>query len=647
METAKDFYRKGFRLGVNFWPRLANIKMWKEWNEQEILDDLKEAKNIGCDFLRVFILDEDFVNAYGEINVKSMAYMTRFLDMCSSLHLKVFITFIVGHMSGRNWVIPWAPDNNIYESKAIMNFSKFVEHFVNEYKTHPAIEGWLMSNEITLVKRPSSPEQAMVLESVFYGIVKNLDPDHTVSSGDVLSFLQQPPNIRNHSDYAGLHLYFYDNDLLRQRYSYGSLLNIFSNDGSVPVFLEEFGFSTNQGTEKSQGEFIYSTLWTALANESMGGLVWCFSDFIGEEDPPYDWRPLEINFGLIRADGTRKYSAEKFLQFSIELKELENMMFFQSFQRIYHEISVIVPFYAYADYTSVSEAYSDYLFNRIPNPILTSLLLCKMASLQPTVFYENDLEDHINGKKLLIIPSVPTMRATTWNRLLKASVDSDIHIMASTFRGSEGSVPLTSFHDSFTHIWEKLFGVKTITELGSKGIPYSGNIEIIFTKEFGPFKKGQHINMQAFSNTYYCYSIEATKAQIIAVDKDNRPVFTYNEETRAYLFSIPFELVLTVDDTGKYSKPFMDIYREIARRSGIKSLSTSTHPAIEVADFSNGTKNICITINHSTDTVQSTIKCYGINPMMKMGNAKYVKNCREGIVIIYPPGGVALIESSL
>lgn len=636
-----------FMTGINFWPRLSNIKMWKEWDEKSIFSDLEQAKNLGCRFIRIFLLDEDFVNGYGEINSESTGHLSKFLDECYKNGIKVFITFMVGHMSGRNWIIPWAPDNNIYDDRAIMNFSKFVEDIVMNYKEHPSIEGWIMTNEMSLVNKPSTKEQALVIESVIYGLLKRLDPSHLVSSGDVLSYLQHPPNISNHSDYSGLHLYFYDNNLIRQRYNYGNLLNVFSNDGQFPVFLEEFGFSTNQGSEDSQGDFIYSTLWTAFANNSIGALVWCFSDFPGEEDPPYDWRPLEINFGLVRSDGSLKPSAEKFHKFAEEVQLLENKEFKENFNHVPSKVSVIVPFYAYTDYFSVAGSYQEYLFNRIPNPILTSLMLSKMAHLQVSAFYENDLPSHIEGKSLLLIPSVPVMRATTWNALLSYAKAGNIHIMASTLRGSEGNIPLTSFHDSFTHIWEDLFGVKNTTQLGSKGVSINDNTDIHFVRSFGSFKEGDHIKLHTSGNKFYSYSIEPTIAEIIAIDNEKRPVLTYNHDTGAFLFSVPIELILSADDTEADFEPFVEIYKEIAKISGVDSYVSSNNTEIEAVTFVNKTSHITITINHSSERIQSTVYTKGSEHKFITGNASLLNVGKDWVKIDYPPGGVAVLESQI
>ncbi len=39
--------------------------MWKNWDEKGIEGYINKVKNLGINFLRVFILDEDFIDVYG------------------------------------------------------------------------------------------------------------------------------------------------------------------------------------------------------------------------------------------------------------------------------------------------------------------------------------------------------------------------------------------------------------------------------------------------------------------------------------------------------------------------------------------------------------------------------------------------------
>ena len=72
-----------------------------------------------------------------------------------------------------------------------------------------------------------------------------------------MSYLQEPVNINGYSDYSGLHIYTYDNDIIKHRYLYGSLLNIYINNNDIKIMLEEFGFSSDQFYEESISRFTW------------------------------------------------------------------------------------------------------------------------------------------------------------------------------------------------------------------------------------------------------------------------------------------------------------------------------------------------------------------------------------------------------
>ena len=52
---SKDNIFKSFLLGVNYWPRHHGVKMWKEWNSEEIDSEFGEIKALGMNVVRVFL----------------------------------------------------------------------------------------------------------------------------------------------------------------------------------------------------------------------------------------------------------------------------------------------------------------------------------------------------------------------------------------------------------------------------------------------------------------------------------------------------------------------------------------------------------------------------------------------------------------
>ncbi|RLG75684.1 MAG: glycoside hydrolase family 42, partial [Thermoprotei archaeon] len=336
-----------FLLGVNYWPRKTNIRMWRDWDEDAVREDVEAMKKMGIRVVRFFLKNEDFADERGLPRGEALDKLGRFLDILGDAGIAGFATFLVGHMSGENWPIPWTTFEDLYKPDSIEKTCRFVETVVSRFREHRAVAGWILSNELSLVKRARSSEEALALLRAFVGTVKRIDPKHVVSSGDIpWSYLQETPIVKNLVDYVGPHLYLYDVDKVRHGYTYAAMLELFSDGGAAPVILEEFGFSTYQFSEESHARFINEILYTALAHGASGAFIWCFSDFPHESDPPYEWRPLELGFGLVRADGSLKPAAEVVERFAAELEKVEKLGLHSRFRR-FVEASILYPFYTH------------------------------------------------------------------------------------------------------------------------------------------------------------------------------------------------------------------------------------------------------------------------------------------------------------
>jgi endo-1,4-beta-mannosidase len=634
---------KDFLLGVNYWPTKQNIKMWKNWEPEEIEKDILSLSQLGTRTLRCFVLDEDFVDTYDNLNQESFSKLEKFLDICAFNGQKVMLTFMVGHMSGRNWLIPWAPANNIYEDKSIVKFTEFVKNIVVRFRDHPAIEGWIMSNEMSIVSQPRDKYEALLIEKAFYGTVKLYDQKHLVSSGEVISYLQEPQNIEGNSDYAGLHIYFYDNDRIRHRFTYGSMLKIYSNDGNNRSFLEEFGYSTNQISEESQGEFIYSMLWSSFINGSLGALIWCSSDFEQIDDPPYEWRLIELNFGLMDRRRNPKISGKMLKKFSEEVKKLEkNGVRSKDFSES-STASILVPFFTSDDYTSIDSNYRNQLFMRFPNGLTISLQLLKMANIESSAFYEDIIREKIESKRLVVIPSVPTLKATSWALIREMSEKNEIGIYASTFRGISGRISLNNFHESFTNLWEEIFGLQNVLEAGEKGIHYSERISLDFLTNFGKIKKGEKIDLTLDGLEVYSYRIKAKDAQVIAQDQFGNPVLTRSNRGKNFFLNVPMELILSSSTENNWNENYHEIYREIGKESGVAGDHESTCPWIEIGRKEDNAAEFLIMINHGPES-SSIISTRNSDFMKIGGNAEVKKMNGNNMEVQFPPGGVLVVK---
>ncbi|GAB6946763.1 cellulase family glycosylhydrolase [Vulcanisaeta sp. JCM 16161] len=564
--------------------------MWSKWNVDDIRNELYIMRNLGIRAVRFFIIAEDFVDNYGNINEDSVRKLKEFMDLLREYDIIGFPTLFVGHMSGRNWKVPFLVNGDPYDEESIVKFTQFVTNIVSELKDHEALGGWILTNEISLFKRPENRERALAFLSAVVSVIKRIDPNHVVSSGDILySPMQEEPNVRGMVDYIGPHLYLYQDDPVMHGYLYGAYLDLASNGGSSPVLLEEFGFSTLQYPEEWQAYFINEVLYTAIAHESSGAFIWCFTDFIGDKDPPYEWRPLELGFGIIDKFGKPKPAASIVSEFSKTIIKLEELGLYNRFRRM-PKATVVIPFYAYRDYEFVN--YKDY------SSVLMSDILLTMVGTQVRVVYELDRERISNG--LIIMPSIPLALTSTWDYLL-SNVRSGNNLYVSLLR--------QSFHESPTHLWDELFGVKPSSWAGSKGRIINGNVKIRIKHNFGSLRTGDSISI-TISNPIHLYEVRPIDATIIATLNDDLPVvfMTRRDSGIIILSVIPFEYIIAVTERYTEVLPF---YKALIELMGTQQMAYSSSPELEVQTFYGDNGHLLFIINHSINNVMDNIKLNG------------------------------------
>ncbi len=510
---------------------------------------------------------------------------------------------------------------------------KAVLEVVKALKDHRGLGGWILSNELSLVKAARSRDEALGFLKSFSSAIKSVDPAHPLSSGDVASsYLQEAPNVKGLVDWVGLHLYQYDTNLVRHGYLYPAFIELFSNDGDVPVILEEFDFSTYQLSEEQHAGFVNDVLWSALAHGAIGAFIWCFSDFSQEGDPPYEWRLLELGFGLVRADGTPKPAAAVVRKFSQDLKRLEEMGLGDRFRRPEAQAAVVVPFYMYRDYEFVPQGWRS---EPGLKPALMGLTLGFMSGLRISSVYELSREK-LRRKRLIALPSAPTALATTW-RLAYEAIASGGLVYASFFRAFGDAVAL---HDAATHLWRELFGVENALLPGSVGIRYGGIFRVKFVADFGPIEPGEELEF-AVDAPVYTYAVKPVDAEVIAVDHRNRPVVVAKKG--AVLSVIPFELILAKAEHVDWLRGYHRIYAALAQLAGLDIPYYSIDPRVEVSRLEGKEGDLVIAVNHSYEAVTAAVAAHGVKSVEAVAGSGSVEGTEPITLRLGPKQALAFL----
>jgi len=566
--------RKVFLLGANYWNRKHDILMWRKWDRETVKDDLKKAREIGLKVLRAFILAEDFAETDGSLKEDSARKLEEFLNIAQENGLIIFLTLLVGHMSGKNWGFPWDSENKVYEVDVLEKTRKFVREVVRRFKNHPALGGWIISNEITLVAKPEKPEQFYNWLRTLYRDIKEEDSHHIVSLGDSttpFSTLLTPEKVEPYVDYFSPHLYLYDDNPIRHTMTYLAVLEYCRSLKKKPVILEEYGFPTNLYTEESHARFIEIVLVGALAVGASGAFIWCFSDFPGEEDEPYLWEPHELAFGLIKANGENKKAAESVKRVS-ELLEILDLNQYTLPQR---DIEIVVPAVLYRDYPFVFE--NNY---EVFKALSQAYVLAEQASLQATFVREDDIES--SESKVIVVPSLPRLLTRTWRKLLKLAEKGRL-VYYSHLRYTNHP------HVSSCHIWEELFGVQPSLKAGMR----AETLDYLYIRFDDWVLRIPEVKRDLGSTGFV--PVDAKPIGFAY----RKPVFFEASRGSGYtmLSAHPIELHLAY--TSIHNNAYK-LYEKLASKVGVKPFYKADNPAIQVKYWlKKGEPKILFLLNHS------------------------------------------------
>ena len=97
-----------FRLGVNYWPARTAMSWWTQFDASEVATDFARIAASGLDSVRVFLTWEDFQPSPDRVDRTMLDRLVVVADLAHESGLALMPTLFTGHMSGVNWIPPWA-----------------------------------------------------------------------------------------------------------------------------------------------------------------------------------------------------------------------------------------------------------------------------------------------------------------------------------------------------------------------------------------------------------------------------------------------------------------------------------------------------------------------------------------------------------
>jgi endo-1,4-beta-mannosidase len=360
----------GFVLGVNYWPARTFVGMWSRFDPAQIDRDFAAVQALGLRLVRMFLFWPDFQPAPDRVDVHQLSHLAIVFDLARRHRIQLMPALIVGHMSGPNYVPAWAmsdaPNNrpavyivdgaisdrkprDLYGGDTAMLDAQrlLVRGVVERFRSHPALWGWDVCNEVNFVQAPGPDAGDRWLETIV-AEVRTADGAHPVTAGVVTAPEGAPRGFsatcHRVVDVASVHAYpIYDPSASGPADTafVAERIERVRRECGVPVMLAEFGMPVNPepGTretvaqwagferrvplidEGAAGEYVRAVLPVARDAGATAALIWCFADYEPRlyGAPPLDTLVYERYFGIFDASGRLKATGVAMRDFAATL----------------------------------------------------------------------------------------------------------------------------------------------------------------------------------------------------------------------------------------------------------------------------------------------------------------------------------------
>src|SRR5207249_3335581 len=156
------------------------------------------------------------------------------------------------HMSGENWDPAWRCGRDLYSDVwMVARQAWFAGEMVRRFGSHPAVCGWLVSNEMPIYGGKAPRETITSWAQIVIDAVRAAGGTQPVSLGDGAWGIEVSGNDSGYSvadsarlcDFLGPHVYPHEDDPVRVHYAAAWACELAGTYGR-PVVLEEFGVSS-------------------------------------------------------------------------------------------------------------------------------------------------------------------------------------------------------------------------------------------------------------------------------------------------------------------------------------------------------------------------------------------------------------------
>lgn len=527
-------------LGANFWSRAGGPLMWRHYDPALVREELATLHRHGLTMTRSFFYWPDFQPEPDLVDEKMCGHFADFLDAHAELGMSTIPTFLVGHMSGENWDPTWRNGRNLYRDVWMLGQEAFyIENLTARYCRHPAVGGWLISNEIPIYGGEDATDVVTAWARLMVQAVRAGGGHQPVGIGDGAWGAEVTGHDSGFSvralglltDFVGPHVYRMETDIVRQHLKAAFICEL-AGIGGRPVVMEEFGLSSDFVSEENSAHYYRQLLYSTLLAGSVGWIAWNNTDFDQiSAQRPYSHHPFELHFGITDAQGAPKPPLLELQDFARRLDAIDAI----HCRRGDVQAALVVSSYLAEDYSFLEEVDRA----MVADCCEQAYVGLHEAGIPVAVVREHEDGGIDRGYGLYLVPSVKALTAPSWRQLLHlARAGSTVYVSYCAGESPTQRGPWWS-------ATEELFGVRNGLRYGLNDRVDDDIVELTFVRRFATIGKDETLRFPAAGNenSRARLPVTVTDGQVVAVDAHGDPAIVMRQHGTgaAVLCTYPIE----------------------------------------------------------------------------------------------------------
>jgi len=566
-------------LGANFWSRAGGPLMWRRYDADLIRQELRVLREHGMNLTRSFFYWPDFMPEPDRIDEDMVARYADFLDRHVEAGMSTVPTFLVGHMSGENWDPSWRGGRDLYTDVwLVARQAWFAKEMTARFHDHPAVAGWLISNEMPIYGEPSTREHVTPWAELMVQAVRAGGGTQPVSIGDGAWGIEvsgvdngfSVGEVARLTDFVGPHVYRMENDVVRQHLAAAFVCELAGTAAGTgkPVVLEEFGVTDNFVSAEHARHYYRQILHNTLLAGSTGWIAWNNTDYddLYDQDP-YRHHAFEMHFGVTDARGRPKPQLEEFRDFAEVLDRVD----FPRCTRPPAMAALVVPSYLEHEYPFTEPSDRTHIYDVLRQGYVAA----RAADLPVTLLRERD--GLTPGLPLYLVPSAKQLTAPAWHVLANAAENGAV-VYVSYSPGGNGVQRGPWYADL-----NGMFGVEHQLRYGLVDPIADDEVTVRLTRDFGTLTRGTELVFPAGGdeNSRAYLPVRPAGAEVVAVDQHDRPVLLERRtgSGRIVLCTYPLELLAAARPMAN-PEPTHAVYDALASLAGVDRPVTVADPLV-------------------------------------------------------------------